>query len=137
MGADWEIDGRFDRPVNATVVGFLRRTLPSAHGDVAEELQRSAAALGGVASWCPDAEAYAFVVLHRADGTLVGLAWGQGALAYRLPGAVGVQARSEGAVAAPELGPDWVRMAPWTDDETLEASRRRLARWCARAVEAP
>jgi hypothetical protein len=136
MTPDWVLDARFDVPVNATVMDFLRRTMPSARDDVADELLRSAAGLGGVEVWCPDTSAYAFVALHREDGTLIGLAWGQSRLAYRLPGPDGEEAREEGGEPAAELGSDWVVLPPWTDDETLVASRRRLASWCKRALQA-
>jgi len=131
----WNIDRRFDTAANASVLAFLRRTMPSAHTDVADELIRSARGLAGVRSWCPDPARYAFVVLHVADGTIFGLAYGQSSLGFRLSEERGGEAAADGGRAADEIGPGWVRFEPWTGHETLETSRRRLARWCSLAAE--
>jgi hypothetical protein len=126
----WQIDSRFDTPENADVLSFLRAHNPSAHSDVAEELLRSAEGVPGVAHYCPNRQAYAFVVLYVADSTIVGLAYGQSALAFRLPGARVTEACGQGGWPAEDIGPDWIRFEPWSDDETLRESRRRLALWC-------
>lgn len=72
----WEIDGRFDITTNAGVLEFLRRTMPSAHSDVAEELRRSASGLDRVFNYCPDPRRYAFVLHHLADFSIIGVAYG-------------------------------------------------------------
>jgi len=133
----WRIEGRFDVPANAEVLAFLRRAQPSAHSDVADELSSSARFLRGVRTWCPDPARYAFVVLHVEDGTILAVAWGQAALAYRLPPARLDEARADGGLATgvPELGEEWTRFEPWRSGETLEATRARLARWCGVAAE--
>ncbi len=129
-----EIDPRFDTPANADVLRYLRRELPSAHSDLSEELTRSVAGLSDVETYCPTQWSYAFVVLHGPDQTIFGLAAGMSALAYRLAPARLPAALEDGAWPAPELGRDWVRFEPWTD-EPLAESRRRLARWCRAAAE--
>ena len=127
---DWKIDNRFNTLENAEVVAFLRATNPSAHSDVAEELRRSAEGVPGVSHYCPDSKSYAFVVLHLEDSTIIGLAYGQSALAFRLPGHMHAEACEQGGWIAAEVGPAWIRINPWSDAETLDESRRRLAHWC-------
>ncbi len=129
----WEIDPRFDTSDNAEVLGFLRRARPSAHSDVAEELLRSANRLAGVTHYCPDPVNHAFVALHLANFSILGLAYGQSKLAYRLPENRIEQAIQEGALQASELGRGWLFFEPWSI-KPLQESRRRLAQWCAIAV---
>ena len=127
---DWKIDNRFNTLENAEVVAFLRATNPSAHSDVAEELLRSAEGVPGVSYYCPDSKSYAFVVFHLEDLNIIGLAYGQSALAFRLPGYLHAEACAQRGWAAEELGAGWIRFEPWSDSETLDESRRRLAHWC-------
>ena len=127
---NWKIDTRFNTPENASVLAFLRDANPSAHSDVAEELLRSAEGIPCVAHYCPDSQSYAFVVLHLADSTIIGLAYGQSALAYRLPHHLHAEACVQRACVAEELGHDWLRFEPWSDAEKLQESRRRLGHWC-------
>jgi hypothetical protein len=105
--------------------------MPSAHSDVADELIRSARSLAGVSHYCPDPNRYAFVLLHLQDFSIFGLAYGQSVLGYRLPEGRIAEALHEGGSPALELGRSWVVFKPWSNYEPLEASRRRLARWCA------
>jgi len=130
----WVIDERFSTEANAEVLSFLRRVNPSAHSDVAEELHRAGADLPVVRYYCPDVARYAFAVLHLEDLTIVGLAFGMSALAFRLPEDRIPEALRGGGSLADELGSGWVRFEPWTDVETLAQSRQRLARWCAVAA---
>jgi len=130
----WNIDSRFEIAENASIVGFLRRTMPSAHSDVAAALIQSADGIGGVHHYCPAPARYAFVVLHLSDFSIFGLAYGQSRLAYRVPGERIAQALGDGGSRAPELGPRWVMLEPWSDNEPLHQSRRRLARWCTIAA---
>jgi hypothetical protein len=102
---DWTIDTRFDTPANADVLSFLRTNNPSAHSDVAEELLRSAEGVPGVSHYCPDSKSYAFVVLHLEDSTIIGLAYGQSALAFNLPGHLHAEACEQGGWTAAEVGP--------------------------------
>jgi hypothetical protein len=132
----WTIDPRFDTAENAEVLAYLRRESPSAHSDVAEELARAGEDVPGLAVWCPEPASYAFVALHRTDGTIVGLARGMTGLSLRLPPERVDEAVREGATPDPALGSGWVRLAPWTGAEPLAASRRRLARWAAVAAGA-
>ena len=126
----WKIDSRFDTQQNTHVLAFLRAKNPYAHSDVAEELLRSAEGVPDVAHYCPDRNGYAFVFLHIEDSTIIGLAYGQSGLAYRLPAPLTAEAERHGAWPADELGTGWVHFSPWSDAETLPESRRRLAHWC-------
>lgn len=132
----WQIDPRFETPENAEVLDFLRRVGPSAHSDVAEELIRSADRLSGVSHYCPNPRNYAFVILHLPNFSIIGLAYGQSTLAYRLPESRIAQATQERASRASELGQGWFFFEPWSNNEPLRESRRRLAHWCAIAAAA-
>jgi len=127
----WTIDEGFYTDANAEVLRFVRRVNPSAHSDVADELTRAGAGIPGVRPYCPDYARYAFVALHLQDLTIVGIAFGTSGLAFRLPESRVTEALEDGGVIAVEIGQRWIRFAPWTDQETLAQSRRRLARWCA------
>jgi hypothetical protein len=132
----WKIDRRFDTPQNAQVLAFLRADNPSAHSDVAEELLRSAEGMAGVEPYSPDRPRCAFVMLHLEDSTIIGLAYGQSGLAYRLPDSRIAEAGRAGAQPAEGLGSNWFLLEPWSDTETLQESRRRLAHWCRVAAGA-
>ena len=132
----WKIDRRFDTPQNAQVLAFLHADNPSAHSDVAEELLRSADGVAGVDPYCPDLPHYAFVILHLEDSTIIGLAYGQSGLAYRLSDSRIAEAARAGAQPAEGLGSNWFLLEPWSDTETLQESRRRLAHWCRVAADA-
>ena len=132
----WKIDRRFDTPPNASVLAFLRANHLSAHSDVADELVRSAEGVAGVEPYCPDLPHYAFVMLHLEDSTIIGLAYGQSGLAYRLPDSRIAEAGRAGAQPAEGLGSNWFLLEPWSDTETLQESRRRLAHWCRVAAGA-
>ncbi len=134
--ADWEIDERFDTAANADVLAFVRETKRYAHSDVAEKLIQAAEGLPGVAWYCPDSRAYAFVVLHRGDDMILGIAYGQSALAFRLPEDRVEGALADGGTAAAEIGSGWVRFQPWASPEPLDVSLARLKRWCAVAAGA-
>ena len=128
--APWAIESRFSTAVNASVLRFLHSRNLYAHSDVAEELIRSGGGVDGVHHYCPDRARYAFVVLHLDDSTIVGLAYGQSRLAFRVQEDRVVEAVRDGGAVDAELGPTWVHFEPWTNEETLAESRRRLARWC-------
>lgn len=130
--AAWVIDDGFRTPANAEFFPYLGNI--SAHSDVAEELTRAGATVSGVRSYCPDPARYAFVALHLDDFTIIGLAFGQSGLAYRVPEERVQEAIRDGGAVAVELGPAWVRFEPWSNHETLAQSRERLARWCAVAA---
>ena len=130
----WIIDERFQTETNTSVLRFLGQENPSAHSDVADELMRAGAGVPGVRSYCPDSARYAFVVLHRKDLTIVGLAFGMAELAFRLPeDRISEAVRAGGAIAS-EIGPGWIRFDPWTNRETLAQTRERLAFWCSIAA---
>ena len=131
---DWKIDTRFAIPANHDVLAFLGQTMPSAHSDVAEELLRSATGLVGVSHYCPDPDRYAFVLLHLEDSSIIGLAYGQWQLAYRLAEDRIAEALGEGASRASELGRNWIFVDPWPSGEPLRESRRRLAQCCSLAA---
>lgn len=120
----WPIDPSLRTPANAVVLAFLEREAPSAHDDVASALIASARGIGAVSWHCPDPSAYAWMALRTEDHTIVGLAWGMDALAFRLPADALPDALAAGATPCPQIGDGWVRFAPWGD----------LSRWCRLAA---
>jgi hypothetical protein len=122
----WTLEARFRTPENEAIVAFITRHPDlSAHDDVAEALTRSARHLPDVRRYCPDLHAYAYFVLHTGDSRIFGIAFGQDAIAYRLPETAIPQAIAEGATIAVDIGNDWMLWDAWgtTSATTLE-------RWC-------
>jgi hypothetical protein len=131
----WTIDPAFETEATRAVLAFLRRANPSAHSDVAGELALAAQGAPDAHTYCPDSRRYAFVAVHLEDHTIVGLAFGMDRVAFRLPSASGADACRDGGAPCTDIGPDWVVFAAFTD-EPLRESRRRLGRWCRRALAA-
>jgi hypothetical protein len=126
------LDERFVTAGNADVLAFIARANPSAHSDVASVLCASANGLSGVAWYCPDKHAYAYVALHTRDSRIFAIACGMDGLAYRLPSGMIPVALEQGACRCPEIGADWVWLPPWQAG-TPGASGPDLRYWCKTA----
>ena len=121
----WAIDDRFKISGNEAIVGFImRNTTLSAHDEVAESLTSSARGLSDVQWYCPNVHAYAYFVLYTRGNRIFGIAFGQNALAYRLPLERIVEAVAEGGSVCTAIGDDWILWDPWN---TTGAS---TAKWC-------
>jgi hypothetical protein len=114
----------FRTPHNEAVVRFVEG-LPdlSAHDEVASALIASARGLPGVMSYCPDAQRYAYVVLHTREHRIFGLAFGMRVLSYRLPDARREEAQSEGGSACADVGGEWIQFDPWQSSVNAQ-------KWC-------
>ena len=130
----WVLDPRFDVPVNAEVVHFIRANRPSAHSDVAEQLYRAIRGVPGAAFYCPDNAGYAWVVAHTSDGRIFGLAYGMRSYALRVGAEGEAEAVADGAVLAPEIGRGWICLDPFNVEVNTADMRLRLAHWTARAM---
>ena len=130
----FDLDRALDVARDRAVIAFLRRAQPSAHDDVASELEIAARGLSGVRRYCPDPAAYAYFLLHDRTPTVFAIAYGMSALAFRLSEEHALEAREDGGVPCDEIGEGWVRFEPYRASETLAASRARLAKWCRIAL---
>jgi len=127
----WTIDDRFKTAVNQDVVSFImRHENLSAHDEIAEWLTRSACGLPDVSWYCPDVQSYAYFILHTLDDRIFGIAFGQRALAYRIPLEKIVEAVADGGRPYPDIGDDWVLFAPGE-----MAGSELIRRWCKIAYD--
>lgn len=116
------------QPANAQVLGYLEATTPSAHSDLVEELARALKASdASLETFCPSPSTFAYVVAYDRDYTIVALAEGMQALAFRVPAHRVQEALGDGGRAVSRLGDTWVSFPVFTQE--LDASRERLARW--------
>ncbi len=110
----WTIDDRFKIADNQAIVSYIiGHPVLSAHDEVADALRESARGLSDVESYCPDVHSYAYFVLHTRSNRIFGIAFGQRALAYRLPQERIAEALAEGGSVCSEIGDDWVLLDPW------------------------
>jgi hypothetical protein len=123
-----ELKRRFDLPAIKDVIRYLETTHPSAHSDVTTELGVAAGGLPGVESYCPNASAYAYDLLHTAEGVVFALAVGMKALVFRLPTASLDAARAEGGEQRSGLAAGWVCFDPFRADQPRELCRGRMRR---------
>lgn len=124
-------DARFRIPVNDDIIAFIARANPFAHSDVGSELITLGKAIPGAEFYCPSFRSLAYVVLHTAAHRVFAIAFGQQGLAFRLDPAAVSDAVADGGTLEPEIGPDWVRFAPWG-----AGARERLDRWSVQAFTA-
>jgi len=121
----WTIDDRFKIADNEAIVRYImRHPVLSAHDDVADSLRESARGLSDVESYCPDVHSYAYFVLHTRSNRIFGIAFGQRALAYRLPQERIAEAVAEGGSVCSEIGDDWVLLDPWRGNGPV------APKWC-------
>ena len=126
-------EARFKIPSNADVLGFVRRTNPSAHSDVGTLLFKLGEELRGAGAYCPSVSSCAYVVLHTATDRIFAIVFGQRGLAFRLGARSRREALGDGGVPAPKIGPDWMHFEPWSAKPDAATARTRLSKWCERA----
>lgn len=130
----WEVDPRFDMPVNADIMRFVRAQQPSAHSDVSEELYRAIKGVPGAAIYCPDNAAFAWVAAHTPDCRIFALGYGMRAYALRVGAEAEAEAVADGAILAPEIGRGCIVFDPFRVDVKTTGMRVLLARWTTRAM---
>lgn len=79
----------------------------SAHSDVAGVLGNAVKGLGDARVFCPDWQAYRYVVAST-KGVIFGLAVGMDTIAFRLDPRMRQRALLTGGVPYPECGEEWV-----------------------------
>jgi hypothetical protein len=97
-----------DPSANQDAASYVASLRPSCHSDTGEALLRSAEGCGACIAYSPSFRACLFVALVR-DRRIFALGVGQASILYRLPESLRATALSTGAVAAAEVGSDWVR----------------------------
>jgi len=125
-------DPRFQTPQNADVIEFIRVKNPFAHSDVGSIIFDVAKTIPGAHAYSPAPRSFAYVVLHDDADRIVAIAFGQRGYGIRLAPASIDAAIAEGAVRAPEIGPDWVTFDPW--DVKDKARREKIRKWSERAI---
>ena len=124
-------DPRFRIPQNADVIEFIRVKNPFAHSDVGSIVFELAKAIPGARAYCPAAGSMAYVVLHDDADRIVAIAFGQRGFGLRLAATSIDAALADGAIGAPDIGPDWVTFDPW--DVNDKARRAKINAWTERA----
>lgn len=131
----WSVPAELQLPANAAVVEFLERGSPSAHTDVASELDLAVRGLPGTRTVCPDPAGGAWVAASTSKLRIFALAHGMSALCVDVGAGDLEAALADRAAPAPELGPGWVRFDPFDAEEPQAKMRARLHRWCMIAFQ--
>ena len=87
----------------------------SAHSDVVEALATALKPLGDVQWFCPDPQAYRYVVAST-GGIIFAVALGMNTIGFRLDERMRSRALASGGVTFPECGPEWVSFTLFRDD---------------------
>jgi hypothetical protein len=90
---------------NRKVLAYLADK--SAHSDIADVLRAAVKPLGDVQLFCPDWQAYRYVVAST-EGTIFGVALGMDTVAFRLDPRMRSRALATGGEALTECGDEWV-----------------------------
>lgn len=114
--------------VNRAVLAYVGNL--SAHSDIADVLQGAVKPLGDVQLFCPDRQAYRYVVAST-GGVIFGLAAGMDTVAFRLDAKMRERALLTGGVACPECGPEWVAVVHHQPDSDWPAVDVRF--WARKA----
>ncbi len=123
-----ELSALLDADSNGDVMRYLAAHQPSCHDDTADALLRAAEGCGEWVAYSPSFEQYRYVALVT-NRRIFALGIGQRSVCCRLPQALRTTAVQTGAVAAGEIGPDWVRFDLFRTDWP----RPDLAFWMLRA----
>lgn len=94
--------------INQHVLEYLADK--SAHSDIAEVLTRAVQPLGDVQTFCPDFNAYRYVLVST-NNVVFGFATGMNTIAFRLDERMKDRAMVTGGIAYPECGPEWIAVA--------------------------
>ncbi len=98
-----------NRPVLRHIEGL------SAHSDIVEALGTALSPLGDVQWFCPDPQAYRYVVAST-GGVIFAVALGMNTIGFRLDERMKSRALASGGAPYPECGPEWVSFTPFRDD---------------------
>lgn len=108
-----KVPAELDTSVNRRVLEYLQET--SAHSDVAEAMRNAFQSLGDVQFYCPDWQAYRYVVAST-QGVVIGFATGMDTIGFRLDDCLRSRALACGAEPWPRCGEGWVSFTLFRDD---------------------
>jgi hypothetical protein len=114
--------------VNRAVLAYVEKL--SAHSDIADVLTSAVKPLGDVQLFCPDWQAYRYVVVST-RGVIFGLAVGMDTVAFRLDERMKARALLTGGVAYPQCGDEWVAVVHHQADSDWPAVDVRF--WALKA----
>ena len=106
------------KPVNAAVLAHVQSL--SAHSDIVDLLSASLKPLGDVQLFCPDWQAYRYVVAST-QGVVFALAAGMHTIAVRLDSRMAPRALQTGAEPYADCGDGWVAVLHRTPDDDWPA----------------
>jgi hypothetical protein len=92
----------------------------STHSDIADVLRAAVKPLGDVQLFCPDWQAYRYVVAST-GGIIFGVALGMDTVGFRLDARMRSRALATGGEAFPECGPEWVAVVHHLPDSDWPA----------------
>ena len=107
---------------NALVLAFLKGK--HCHSDSLEPLDAIMRKIDGVVAYCPDPQAFSYVLWRRSD-IVIGFCEGMQAVTLRLPGLSRAEVLSAGGEPVAPLGADWFAF-PY-NEPTLEVWALRAA----------
>ena len=125
---DQAIPAFLNHRINVPVLAHVKDL--SAHSDVAASLQAAVKPLGEVMVFCPDPQAYRYMVVST-NGIVFGFAAGMSTIAFRLDARMKLRALATGAQVYPECGEDWVSVLPLGNDGDWPAVDLRF--WAQKA----
>jgi hypothetical protein len=115
-------DAKLKIPANAAVMEYIGRTNPFAHADLGARLVAFGKGIAGAHAYCPDYDAFAYVVLHNDANVIFATAWGMSKIALRLPKSA--EAMADGGGRS-EIGEDWISFVAIPEDRGTV-----LGTWC-------
>ena len=128
--ADSTIRRLLERPYNEAICNYILTNNPSAHSDIVEELDKSAALLPEHKSYCPNSPNFAYVILFTDSDKIFAAAFGMNVLLFNLPDKDIAEAFTNGGKKFADLPDEWVAFQAFRMDKSLTATRKRLRHWC-------
>jgi hypothetical protein len=115
-------DAKLKIPANAAVMEYIGRANPFARSELAAKLVELGKSIAGAHAYCPDYDAFAYVVLHNDANVIFAAAWGMSKIGLRLPKSA--EAVADGGGRS-EIGEDWLAFVAIPEDRGTV-----LATWC-------
>jgi hypothetical protein len=125
-----------DASRNQDMAAYLAEHRQPCHSDTGEALIRSAEECGDWVAFSPSFQQCRYVALVT-KRRIFALGIGQRSVCYRVPQSLHATALATGAIAAAEIGPDWVRFELFRADwPTVDLSFWTLKAYAAARAEA-
>src|SRR4051794_34844837 len=105
--ADSTIRRLLEHPYNEAICRYILANNPSAHSDIVEELNKSAALLPEHKSYCPNSPNFAYVILFTDSDKIFAAAFGMNVLLFNLPGEELARAFTDKGKEFADLPDEW------------------------------